>query len=181
MGKVISAFPNLTMPTSNTVAQTFKLPGAAQGASSTSEFAFNDSTGTAASITLPAGWALNNRKFKLKAGGKVTGGTTTNFTAILYSGALAANKPIITSGAKAVNSVSGNWSLEAEIYTDATSQKVDGIGKGQINGTAVAQIATTELTSWVNTVDNTFSVSGTFSASNANNAATLEFLEIDLI
>jgi hypothetical protein len=122
--------------------------------------------------------ALKNRRFKVRLGGRVTGGTTTNFTVKLYLGA-AINSLIFTSGAIAVNSVSGNFHLEAELDCDSTSKILQGLARGQVNASAVAQAATTAVASTDPTVAQSFSASGTFSVSNASNAAVLDYLEVD--
>src|SRR5262249_19158411 len=98
----------------------------------------------------------------------------------LYSGS-ALNSAIFTSGAIAINSVSGNFGLDAEVETDATSKILQGLAKGQVNATAVAQAATTAVTSFDGTLGQSFSASATFSASNAGNLAILEYFEVELL
>src|SRR5262249_3390767 len=133
------------MPNANTISFVAKVAGTAIGASSTSEIQFTDSAGNNAALAIGTN-TLNSRKFRIKLGGRATGGTTTNLTIKLYSGS-ALNSAIFTSGAIAINSVSGNFSLDAELETDATSKILQGLAKGQVNATAVAQAATTAVTS----------------------------------
>lgn len=172
------------MANANTVAAASGLPGSAQGASSTAEFQFNDSAGTRAMVKVGPP-LLKNKRFRVKAGGRVTGGTTTNFTAKLYYGTSAtigSNTNIATSGALAVNSTSGNWYLEAEIAHDETSDKLQGLLKGHVNATAVAQaILTNAPTGVTGDAEIGFTVTGQFSASDAGNAARCDFLEVEIL
>jgi len=162
----------------NTIAFATQLPGSAQGASSTSEIQFNNSAGNAAVLTVGAGY-LKNRSFRIKAGGKVTGGTTTNFTAKIYTGA-ALGSAVLSSGAVAVNSASANWELVFEGVIDSASNKLQGHGVGNVNATLVA-LANGSVSSIDPTLAQSFSASLQFSASNASNAATLEYFEIEAL
>lgn len=163
----------------NTIASTPLLPGNAVGASSTSEIQFLDNTGANAVLKVGPNY-LVSRKFKIKLGGRATGGTTTNLTVKLYTGA-ALGSNLLTSGAVAINSVSGNFQIEAELETDPTSKNLQGLFKGQVNATAVAQAATTAVGSIDATVAQSFSASATFSASNAGNLAILEYFELEAL
>jgi trimethylamine:corrinoid methyltransferase-like protein len=90
------------MPNVSTLAFAQELPGAAQGASSTSEIQFKNLTAANAVISVN-GAVLKNAQFILRAAGRAVGGTTTNLTIKLYDGA-ALGSIIFTSGAIAVNS-----------------------------------------------------------------------------
>lgn len=168
------------MPNANTLAFCYKLPGSAVGASSTSEIQFTDSAGNAAVCTVPPGQLAAGRAFRLKLWGRATGGTTTNLTVKLYQGA-AINNLIFTSGAIAINSVSGNFQLIADLESDTTSKILQGLARGQVNATAVAQAATSAVTSFDASLVQQFSGSATFSASNAGNLAILEGLEVEAL
>ncbi len=168
------------MPNANTCFLTIRLPGAAQGASSTAEFQFQNKDGGNAVLTVPAGILNGRRQIILRAGGRVTGGTTTNFTGKVYLGATIAGTLVFSSGAIAVNSASGNWFLEVAFVIDATSDKIQGIGYGNVNATAVAQ-ANVSVTSADPETVLQFCASGQFSASHASSAAYLDFLEMDVM
>lgn len=165
-----------------------KLPGTAIGASSTAEAQFLTNAGVQAKVLFPGplNKIMDGRPFILRAVGIVTGGTTTNLTINLdygLSDTPATNLTIFTSGAIAVNSVSGNWFLEAYFVWDNISKKIQGIGYGMVNNVVVAQAA---LVAAPATVDLSveglgFTVTATFSASHANNAAKLTSFEIELL
>jgi hypothetical protein len=83
-----------------------------------------------------------------------------------------------------VNSVSGNFYLEAVGIWDATSDKFQGTFEGHVNGTAVARAIDSSVT--VPAIDPSLetwflSASGQFSASNASNAAILDVFEIEAL
>ncbi len=159
------------------------LPGAAQGASSTAEFQFvdNQSTPVRAQVKVKHD-QLEKRPFRVRAFGTVTGGTTTNFTLNLdygVSATIGSNTTIGTSGAVAVNSESANWLIEAELYLDSVSGKLQGKINGWVNGGMITEAVITEIASLTElTTELGFTVTGTFSASNASNAAQCEGFEI---
>jgi hypothetical protein len=162
----------------NTIAFAPSLPNAAQGASSTAEFQFNNSLGAKAEFTVPAG-VLNKRRFRIVAVGRVTGGTTTNFTAILHAGA-SLGTDLFSSGAKAMNSVSGSFIVVFEGALDSTADIITGMGYGSVGPTvitpAIAQAASQDPETAL-----VFSISGTFSASNAGNAAYLDEFSLEVL
>jgi hypothetical protein len=183
------------MANANTVALDSKLPGAAQGASSTSEFQFQNNDGVAAKIVVE-GKKLANRRFLLVAAGRVKGNITTNFTCRVFygvDGTIGNNAVIGTTGAKAVNSTNGSFILECELFLDTDFLKIQGILYGEVAGTVVAQAATTAVTG----VDLTpialgtgtdklakqlgFTVSGQFSASDAGNYAILDEFSLEAL
>lgn len=166
------------------IAQANFLPGTAAGASSTAEFQFQNAAETPALavISVPSG-QLERRKFIVRAGGSVTGGTTTNFTAKIDHGTsttISSNTTIADSGAIACDSESGNWVLEAELYLDQVSGKLQGRFHGWVNNTEKADtVLSSEIASLTaGTSVLSFNVTGTFSASHASNSAKLEFLEL---
>lgn len=177
------------MPNNNTISQALtaaggRLPSDAGGASSTAEFQFSKSSSRFIA-RMPGSDRFKERPFKVKVWGRVTGGTTTNFTVNLDHGTsatISSNTTIATSGAIAVNSESGNFLLEAICLWDDTSDKLQGSFNGWINNTAVAVTVNTEVGT-VDLVDEDdgFTVTGTFSASNASNAAILDGFEVEAI
>jgi hypothetical protein len=172
------------VPNNNTI---YKVgPSQALGASSTAEFQFTDS----ASALLIARLApnhlgetdLSSGRFRVRAGGRVTGGTTTNFTVRLDHGSsttIASNTTIEASTARAVDSESGNWFIEAVCYLDEVSDKIQGFGRSMVNNLYDAEAALdAEVTSADPGSEQAFTCTGQFSASDAGNAAVLEYLEI---
>jgi len=161
----------------NTLATAPRLPGAAQGASSTSEFQFKNLDNSNAEITIPAE-ALNKKRFRVIAYGRVTGGTTTNFTVKLFVGT-ALGAQLFTSGAIAVNSTSGAWQIDVECVLDSTGDKIVGYGNAAVNAAIAAQAVATATADPASAL--VFGASGTFSASNANNAAYMDGLEVEVL
>jgi hypothetical protein len=170
------------MANSNTI---YKAPAAAALAGATittteTIFAKSSDATTAAQVQLPGGSKLDGKPIRLVATGKFTAGTTTNLTIKLFAGSsltVASNTSIATSGAIAVNTAGTkcNFRLEFAGVADSTSNTLQGIFYGHVNGTSVAQT----IHSAAVTVDpsaNTsypFVVSATCSASSAGNAVTL--------
>lgn len=144
---------------------------------------------------IPGSNTLKNHFFRIRIGGRVTGGTTTNLTVSLYQGTsttIASNTKIASTGAIAANSLSGNWYLECLVGWDSTSTKLQGIMYGWVNATAVAAAI---MTSVVTTPDLTteavlnvasaastnipaLTVTGTFSSGNASNVAFVDLFEV---
>jgi len=165
------------MANDNTIAYAPLLPGAAQGASSTAEFQFKNSVAVIAEFTIEAG-LLDKRRFRLVAGGRLTGGTTTNFTAKLYVGT-GLGAALFSTGAIACNSTSGSWHIEVEGLVDDTGRVINGTGTGGVAAamTAVA-IATAAA---IPSAALTFGVSGTFSASNSGSKAYMDYFELEAL
>jgi len=142
---------------------------------------------------IPGSNTLKNRQFTIVVAGRVTGGTTTNLTINLALGAsttIANNTTIATTGAIAVNSMSGNFRLQCECGWDSTSKKLQGIMYGWVNATAVATAIMTSVVtvpdlsteSNLNLAssapDPSLTVTGTFSSGNASNVAFIDTFEI---
>jgi len=115
---------------------------------STSEKVFTDSATTPAALVLPlpsleALAGANGKKMsviRIIAAGRVTGGTTTNFTAQLQFGTsttVASNTDLESGAAVAVNSASGLWMIEGTYLLDYTSGKIDGYAANFISGSTV--------------------------------------------
>lgn len=124
--------------------------------------------------------------FMLNAWGKVTGGTTTNFTASIQSGSsatAASNTTYLAGTARAVNSASTNWSIAATCAWDATSLTLTGYMLEQGGATVAASLTPATAVTALNlaTTQGSFVVTGLFSASNAGNLCTLDGFTLRLI
>ena len=169
------------------------------GGTSTSERFFLTSSasggvasGSAVMCRLPGSNILKNRPFRIRAAGRVTGGTTTNFTAKIYYGnnaTVSSNTQIATTSTNAVNSASGTWLLECECTMDSTSLKICGVFFGFVNATAVAQVtlsnnvtildpSTEPSLTTASATQNVLTVTGTFSTGNASNVAYVDVFEV---
>lgn len=140
--------------------------------------------------------------FRLRAAGRVTGGTTTNFTPTIQLGrsvTSASNTNIASLTATAFNTASGNFHLEALLVLDPVSGQINGNFSGFAgSGAAMTQTALTAITpitgqTWAApatsvtgaaaTGENVlyFSVAGLFSASNAGNTAFLDVFQVETV
>ncbi len=166
----------------------------AQGVSSTAEFQFNDAgklsaTSTAAPLNLllpPLGAPGNRNKhtYEIIAGGKVTGGTTVNFTAQLDHGksaTIGSNTTIFTTGARAVNTVDGNWHIQATVYVDDTDDNLRGFAQSWVNLLYQTPVVLDAFPTQDPDAEIPFTVTGTFSGSNAGNSATCEYFHAKAI
>lgn len=168
-----------------TVAFGAGLPGTAQGASSSTEFIFKDAQATPAEVYCKL-WApkFNNTLLKIKAWGRVTGGTTETFVAALYFGTsttIGSNNVIFTTSTHDVNSESGHWMIEANVLFDATIAKLQGTATGYVNDdTIVALVKLTELTAKDFSGEIGFNVTGKFSTTNASQSAVMDGFVIEL-
>lgn len=164
-----------------------------QGGTSTSEVAFTTDGTTVVLLPLPAAGQLSgspgagSAAFRVTAWGRVTGGTTINYTAQLQYGTSAtpgSNTDIEASTARAVNSESGTWMIQTDLTWDVTSSKIQGRGWSMVN-TLVDAVATidNEITSSDPDADGTlgFVVTGTFSSGHASNAAYLDGFVLERI
>lgn len=178
----------------NTIYRASLLPSAElnQGGTSTSAVAFKDSDGTNPLLVyLPGGDKLANRCFRVRACGRVTGGTTTNFTVGLYfatstyitagtHGTLANDTLLKASTARAVDSASHQWFVEADLMLDETSEKIQGVCCHMIANLYDVKAALTNVPTSVDPEDegNGFVIAGTFSSGNASNVAYCDEFEI---
>lgn len=166
----------------------------AQGASSTAEFQFNDAGKLSATSTpgrlrlrlgpLGVSGDRNQHAYEIIAGGRITTGGTTNFTVQLDSGdsaTIGSNTTIYTTGARAINTESGNWHLKVTIYVDSTDDNIRGFGESFVN--LLYQTPTVVVAFPAQDPDNEmpFTVTGTFSASDAGNLATCEYFHAKAI
>lgn len=170
-----------------------------QGGTGTAELVFTSdgtipvvlplpSTGQIAGAQGPARSQMG--KFRVYAFGRVTGGGTTNFTPQLQYGTSAtpgSNTDIESGAAVAVNSTSGFWFLEADLYVDNASGKIGGFVRHGVYGSTVTVADWTVLDNNPTSVDPDggaslgFVVTGTFSAGFATNAAYLDGFVLELV
>lgn len=166
-----------------------------QGGTSTSETVFTSDGTNPIVLRLPTGEQLASangkkaRRISISAGGRVTGGTTTNYTPKLQFGTSAtesSNTDLEAGGAVAVNSVTGGWMIEWTGFITKDSV-LDGAGRHFVSG------STRTFTDWavqdnaVTTADPDadgtlgFVVTGTFSSGHASNAAYLDWFTLSVL
>src|SRR5580765_2117089 len=153
-------------------------------------FLQSDSSAKAASVFVPDQWqdgtVAGSFAFNLRAWGRVTPGTTGNFTPVIQSGTsvTAASNTNCISGGAASYSASGCWRLDAQMVWDFTSKTVNGVlfGNNASAGTIVTSAAVTQLTT-INYATNGlgFTVSALFGTSNAGNLAYLDGFVLEAI
>ena len=140
---------------------------------------------------------VNCVRFLVRAFGRVTGGTTVNWTPTLYfgRGTTAATNTVMGSlTARAFNSGSGSFYIDANLIWDATSGQISGTVQGgngatlAIDAAALITPVTGQTAAVINTgappsVNNMqtfyFSVGGLFSTTNAGNVAYLDYLGVE--
>lgn len=164
------------MANSNTVYQA-KKAAALSNPTSASVFVTSADATKPAIVYLPGSSKLDGKPFRVRAVGKATGGTTTNLTIVIQQGTsvtAGSNTDCFTSGAKAINSVNGNFIVEFIGSFDATSKIIQGLGTGMVNDVAVAAAAITAQTAMDPATEGIgFVVSAVFSATNAGNTVSL--------
>lgn len=188
------------MPNYSQAQSALPLPSAALG-NATSETQFTTtavSGGLAAASVLmcriPASNVLKGRPFVLNVAGRVTTGTTSNYTAKVYFGGNTTpsnNTQIATTGAVSVASAKSNWGLNIEMFWDSTSQVLNGVFYGWNHTSSVAQatlsaqptsvdLSATEVTlnSGIGATSLVFTVTGLFGSSNASNTAFVDVFEV---
>jgi len=122
---------------------------------------------------------VDGQMFTLQIAGRVTGGGTTNVTLNICYGkaaAFASNTTIATSGAVAVNSANTNFGYIVRLMWDSTSLILQGVsGDGWMGTTPTihTKAITTAQTAVAATTLLAFTVTCTYSASFAGNAAYL--------
>lgn len=164
----------------NSVCYRAKVPSGIVGGTThgTTETQFPDTTSAATRLQVFIGAEkVDGIPFLIRVAGRVTGGTTTNFTLNLDYGTSAtysSNTTMATSGAVAVNSASSNFFLEVWQMWDSTSLILQGCSASGWMGTTPTihtKAVTTAVTAVAATTVLTYTVTGLFSASNASNAA----------
>jgi hypothetical protein len=164
----------------NSVCYRAKVPSAILGgtADAAVETQFHDAAGTRLQLFIGAE-KVDAIPFNVRLAGRVTGGTTVNFTLNLDYGTSAtytSNTTMATSGAVAVNSASSNFFLDVWLMWDSTSLILQGCsGNGWMGTTPTihTKAVTTAATAIAATTVLTFTATGLFSSSNASNAAYL--------
>lgn len=162
------------------------LPSADLGNVTGTATGFLDGASNVIVLPLPAGGRLKRKMFKLYAWGRVTGGTTTNFTPSVYYGlsATVGSDTIVKAvTAAAVDSANHSWSIEGSFVWDDTSDRLQGWITSRIAGVAITApvvVASVTADSEANTPQG-FVISGLFSASNAGNSAILDGFQLEVI
>lgn len=176
------------MPNANTFAVAPQFGGnSGQGASSTSEFQFADGQSTAVrlQLLLPPQSVDGARSFRVKAGGRVTGGTTTNFTVRLDHGkssTIGSNTTIEASATQAVNTEDAAWYIEAILQTDKTEQDLHGVGLSILNSAITTYAVLDAFPSSVDpAAEIPFTVTGQFSASDSGSFAICDYFEAEAL
>lgn len=182
----------------DTIRRPVQLPSAELNLSgtSTSEKVFLTTGGLPLILPFPSAGELagaNGKKMSLiriTAAGRVTGGTTTNWTMQLQYGTSAtpsSNTDIESGAAVAVNSVSGQWCLIAHLMIDNTSGKIDGFAHHIISGSTVTYTAVAKADNTITGVvpDGSatlgFVLTGTFSSGNASNVAYVDVFQLEML
>lgn len=151
----------------------------------TTETQFKDAAGDPLKVVVAAE-KINGKMMTLKIVGKVTGGTTTNFTLNIAHGTSAtysSNTTIATSGAVAVDSASTSFAFILRLVWDSTSLELAGVsGDGWMGLTPTihTKAVTTVRTAIAATADIGFTLTGTFSSSNAGNAAYITQFDLEV-
>lgn len=158
-------------------------------------FLQSDNSAKAAAVFVPDQWiqatttgiALPALRFIIRAWGRATGGTTTNFLPQIQSGVsitAASNTDVTVMTTRAYNSASSNWWIEANLVWDFTSKLLNGsfTGGGGTAGTLNTPTIITQGTA-INYSTNGlgFTVSAIFSGTNAGNLAYLDGFTLEVL
>lgn len=141
--------------------------------------------------------SFNNRPFKLRAVGQITGGGTTLTSVAAVLKAYVGSSTTVTSGTAFASSVAtgssntnvgaitANWMLEAELLWDSVSQTVNGTYSWAIGNTyatsttGVPVKAITAITSLTSVTNLVFGLTWTFATTSTSNAISLVQLETE--
>lgn len=167
---------------------TYRAPRAAALGNVTSETVFLNAlpsgSTTACICYLPGNSEADGKPITIRVAGKATGGTTTNLTIALYQGSsttVGSDSALATTGAKAINSASGNFLLEFKGVLDVTSGILIGTASGYLNATAVSYAISSSVSSLTPAgAAIPFVVTALFSASNASNAVSITSFTITI-
>lgn len=150
-----------------------------------------DNSAKAAAVFVPDQWQENtvagSLRLNIKAWGRATGGTTTNFLPQIQFGTSvtsASNTDITVMTTRAYNTASGNWWIEAQLIWDSTSKLLNGsfTGGGGTAGTINSPTIITQLAAKDFTTNGLgFTVSAIFSATNAGNLAFLDGFVLEAV
>lgn len=161
------------------------LPSADLGNVTGTATGFLDQSGNVIICPLPAAGQIKNKMFRLRAWGRVTGGTTTNFTPSLYYGlsaTVSSDSIVKAATAAAVDSAAHSWQMVGDFVWDADSDTIQGAITFRIAAVAItALVVTTAISAdpQANTPQGLI-ISGLFSASNAGNIAFLDGFQIEV-
>lgn len=159
-------------------------------------FVQNDSSTKAAFVPFAVDSGATSARFKIRARGRATTGTTSNFLAKLQftsdvTATASATTPItagnntdlFTLTNRSLATVTRDWTIDAELIWDSTAQRLTGQANG-LNGETIetANVAITALTG----IDLTTRkcgvvVAALFGTGNASNVATLDDLTIEVL
>lgn len=115
--------------------------------------------------------------FKLRIAGKVTTGASCNLTVAFQVGSsTTVGTAIATTGAKAVNTTSANFCLEAMIVWDSVAQVIQGWQVGQVNNSLVSVAALSSAASITTQANLVFAPVLTFSATTGATLTITEFV-----
>ena len=154
-------------------------------------FLQSDNSTKAAAVYIPDQWqdatVAGSFRFKLRAWGRMTGGTTTNFLPQIQLGTsttAASNADVSVMTTRACNSTSSNWWIDCDLIWDSTSQRLNGAfqgGGGSAGTLDTATIITQATAQNFKTNGLGFTVSAIFSATNAGNLAYLDGLTMEIV
>jgi hypothetical protein len=206
---IAKAAAPLTNPTTATIFTQAPNPLATIAATQATQAAYvkfecwaaSNAAGTAAGVSN----FQNYVPFIVRAGGRVTGATTTNFTPTLYFGRALGTNNVPGTGVTAIgsltatafNTASGNWYMSATLLWDPVSGQINGTYTGfagsggamtntaataitPITGQSIAFPATSVASAFsTGDLQLFFSVGGVFSASATGNLAFLDMFEVE--
>lgn len=141
---------------------------------------------SAGQLASGSGTSGTSSAFRVRAWGRVTGGTTTNFTITLQYGTSVtggSNTTIEASTARAVDSADHLWEINAWCVVDAVSDKIQGYGNAMVANLFDAEAALDNVPTSVDLTANAtvgFVVAGTFATGNASNTAHLDGFQLIL-
>lgn len=144
------------------------LPSAALAGSATATgVAFKNANSEAIFLPLPGPDKLTNRRFTIKAWGRVViGATARDFTAGLYYGVTNATRSVVSAAVigEVPASTTVSWQLEATLEWDSTSGKIQGSICGNVGAVFISDVAVTAVLADMN-FDGTVSDVNSVSAS----------------
>jgi hypothetical protein len=180
------------MPSSRTLYTAALIPSTDLG-NATAETQFLNSNGKLLTLPLPSNNSLAQKRFIVKAAGRVKTTSNLTFTLNLYFGisaTIASNTLIFTSAAQTVNSLSTNWMMNVELFWDVTSQRINGWGFGQVANSVlgpsglVNPVTSADPNRDTSTTLNSgaaygFTLTGLFSGSSAGNSSIVDIFDLE--
>lgn len=138
--------------------------------------------GAPTSTSYGVGW--DGARFKVSIWGKVTTKASCNLTVAIAcqtSTTYASGNLIATTGAIAVNTTSKNFFLEADCIWDSVTAAINGLLKGQVANTAVAQAALTNAVAVTGVTGLNFCPAITVSDATAGTVISITGFQIDVV